>query len=130
MTRMLIVVLCLSMACDTNSNTPESRARMTAAVAFTRHYSAAGLDRWKIRGYAAGHDCGVLYVETSMLLEDSLIEALHYGTGPYAVYDGGGVQQFCRERSFRGAAYKDRSGRLWTFGDLTSVEAETLTRCR
>ena len=64
-----------------------------------------------------------------MVLDDSLVEAIHYGTGPYAVVDGG-VRQFTREPAFRGVAYRDRIGRVRTYGDLTQREAEDLQPCR
>jgi hypothetical protein len=57
-----------------------------------------------------------------------MVEAMHYGAGAYDIYDGG-VQQFLRERAFRGVAYKDGSGRVWTYGAVTQNEAEALVPC-
>ena len=57
-----------------------------------------------------------------------MVEAMHYGAGAYGVVDGG-VQRFCRDRSFRGVAYKDSSGRIWTYGNVTAQDAATLPRC-
>lgn len=102
--------------------------RIAAASLLTRHCAASRLAKWNIRGIAAGADCGVLLVDTSMVLDDSLVEAIHYGTGPYAVVDGG-VRQFSR-RSFRGVAYRDRIGRVRAYGNLTQGEAEELRPCR
>jgi hypothetical protein len=130
MKRLAITALLLAAACDSNPISPAFRDRVTAADAFTRHYAESRLRKWDIRAHAAGTDCSVLFVETPMLLDDSVIEALHYGTGAYAVYDGRGVQHFCHQRAFRGAAYRDRSGHVWTFGKVSVNEAETLTRCR
>lgn len=98
------------------------------ADAFTQRYAKSRLARWNVQATAAGRDCAVLMVETSMILEDSMIEAIHYGAGAYDIHDGG-VQQFLRERAFRGVAYKDRSGRLWTYGAVTPAEAEGLASC-
>ncbi|HYC60322.1 MAG TPA: hypothetical protein VEK79_12235 [Thermoanaerobaculia bacterium] len=95
---------------------------------FTERYAQSRLARWNVHARAAGRDCAVLFVETSMILEDSMIEAMHYGAGAYDIHEGG-VQQFLRERAFRGVAYKDRSGRLWTYGAVTPAEAEGLTPC-
>jgi hypothetical protein len=39
------------------------------------------------------------------------------------------VQRFCRDRSFRGVAYKDSSGRVWAYGNVTAHDAATLPRC-
>jgi hypothetical protein len=40
------------------------------------------------------------------------------------------VQRFAYENRFHGTVYKDRSGRLWTFGDVTEADAATLRKCR
>jgi hypothetical protein len=103
--------------------------RIAAASLLTRRCAASRLAKWNIRGIAAGADCSVLLVDTSMVLDDSLVEAIHYGTGPYAVVDGG-VRQFSRLRAFRAVAYRDRIGRVRTYGDLTQTEAEELQPCR
>jgi hypothetical protein len=103
--------------------------RVVAASQLTGRCAASRLAKWNIRGAAAGTDCSVLLVDTSMVLEDSLVEAIHYGTGAYAVVDGG-VRRFTRDRAFRGVVYRDRTGHLWTYGDLTRPEAEELRPCR
>jgi len=104
-------------------------AHIAAAASLTDRCAASRLAAWNIRGRAAGADCRVLFVDTSMVLEDSLVEAIHYGTGAYAVVDGG-VRRFIRERAFRGVVYRDRTGRLWTYGELSQGEAEELQPCR
>jgi hypothetical protein len=104
-------------------------ARVSAASRLTERYAASRLATWEIHGAAAGSDCRVLVIETPRVLEDSIVEALHYGTGAYAVYDGG-VERFSRDRAFRGVAYRDRTRRVWTFGALTEREAEGLQPCR
>jgi len=103
--------------------------RIAAASLLTRRCAVSRLAKWNIRGVAAGADCSILLVDTSMVLDDSLVEAIHYGTGPYAVVDGG-VRQFTRLRAFRGVAYRDRIGRVRTYGNLTQAEAEELQPCR
>lgn len=109
---------------------PSSRYdnRVRAAAIFTDRYARSRLSAWNIRAQAAGDDCSVLIVQTPIIMEDSMVEAMHYGAGAYDVYDGG-VQRFSRDRTFRGVAYKDGSGRLWTYGAVTQSEAETLTPC-
>lgn len=114
------------------SCTPKPAARENIHVKhadlFTQRYAQSRLARWNVHASAAGRDCAVLFVETSMILEDTMIEAMHYGAGAYDIHEGG-VQQFLRERAFRGVAYKDRSGRLWTYGAVTPAEAERLAPC-
>jgi hypothetical protein len=66
---------------------------------------------------------------TAMIMDESMIEAMHYGAGAYDVYSGG-VQQFCRERTFRAVVYRDPSLRTWTYGAVNETEAETLQPCR
>jgi hypothetical protein len=103
--------------------------RIAAASLLPAHCATSRLTKWNIRGRAAGADCNVLLVETTMVLEDSLVEAIHYGSGAYAVVEGG-VRRFTRERAFRGVVYRDRTGRVWSYGDLTLGEAEELQPCR
>jgi len=102
--------------------------RVKAAAILTERYARSRLSAWNILAQAAGDDCSVLIVETPIVLEDSMVEALHYGAGAYDVYHGG-VQRFSRDRTFRGVTYKDGSGRLWTYGAVTQSEAEALAPC-
>jgi hypothetical protein len=110
---------------------PPSNARaerVAAAGSLTGLYTRSRLRLWEIRAAAAGSNCDVLFVRTSLILEDSLIEAVHYGGGRYEVYPGG-VQQFYRDRAFRGVAYQDASKRVWTYGDVSAAEAEGMVAC-
>jgi len=102
--------------------------RIDAASGFTQRYSHSRLAAWQIHAGAAGESCDVLLIETSIVMEESMVEALHYGAGAYGVY-GGGVQRFCQDRSFRGVAYRDASGRIWAYGNVTAREAMHLRRC-
>jgi len=102
--------------------------RVSAANQLTGLYANSRLAAWNLQATAAGTDCDVVLVTTPIILEDSMVDALHYGAGAYAVYDGG-VQRFCRDRAFRGAAYKDASGRIWTYGGITSGQAMKLRTC-
>ena len=102
---------------------------IAAAASLAGRCATSRLAKWNIRGSAAGAGCNVLLVDTSMVLGDSLVEAIHYGAGAYAVVDGG-VRRFSRERAFRGVVYRDRTGRVWKYGDLTRREAEEMQPCR
>jgi hypothetical protein len=130
----LLVVL-LSGRChgnDAASTAPQStrqEARVTAAHLFTERYSKSRLSAWHVHASAAGADCAILLIDVPIVLEDSMIEAMHYGAGAYDVYDGG-VHRFYRERTFRGVAYKDASGRVWTYGAVSPDEARSLAPCR
>jgi hypothetical protein len=133
--KLVSLLLLLSvLACESNQpaspgiSTPRD-TRIAAAHAFTGRYAHSRLSGWDIRASAAGADCDVLFVRTSIILEDSMIEAMHYGAGAYDVYTGG-VQQFCRDRTFRGVAYKDASEKVWTYGAVTIGEGESLELCR
>lgn len=106
-----------------------SDVRVASADQFTQRYAQSRLSGWNVRASAAGTDCAVLFVRANIILEDSMIEAMHYGAGAYDIYDGG-VQHFYRQRAFRGVAYKDSSGRVWTYGAVDETEAEALTPCR
>lgn len=131
MTRILAMTLSVLIgvvSCKSNRQPAQGITRSSAASALTDRYAHSALSRWEVRGRAAGGDCSVLYVETSIILEDSMVEALHYGVGAYDVY-AGGIQQFSRDRAFRGVAYKDSSGRVWTFGEVSPAEAGVPVPC-
>ena len=125
----MLTLLLGSASCRSKPQIPnEDVVRVTDASQFTRRYAHSRLAAWNVRASAAGTQCDVLLVETSIIMEESMVDAIHYGAGAYGVYEGG-VQRFCRERAFRGVAYKDSSGRIWTYGNVTGAEAATLRRC-
>jgi hypothetical protein len=123
-TGLLLIALFLVTACEQNPN----HVRVSAAGVFTDRYSESSLSKWKVRANAAGADCSVLLIETGVLLDDTLVESLHYGAGDSDLW-AGGVQQFCRERAFSGVVYRDRAGRVWTYGEITPLEAGSLEAC-
>jgi hypothetical protein len=128
---MLFLVLAAG-NCHSRPPAPPQRStqdiRITAASLFTKRYARSRLSGWHLRASAAGADCAVLFVDVPIVMEDSMIEAMHYGAGAYEVY-AGGVQHFYRERTFRGVAYRDASGRVWTYGAVSRGEAGTLAAC-
>jgi hypothetical protein len=123
-----LLLVALLLACELNPHGSPREVRATAARRLTQRYAQSPLAPWNVRARAAGRDCDVLLVDTSVIMGDSMIEALHYGGGVYSV-DGAGVGQFCRARAFRGVAYKDSTDRVWTYGNVTAEEAQTLKRC-
>jgi len=123
----LLIVAALS-GCQSKPRPDGVELRVTAAERLTRGYAQSRLSAWNVRAAAAGTNCDVLLVQTSAILDDSMVEALHYGAGAYAVFSGG-VHRFSSEQSFRGVAYEDGAGRLWTFDDVTAAEAKALRRC-
>jgi hypothetical protein len=127
--RVLMMFVLITAACGSDAPpAPTHHARVVAAQLFTQRFAHSRFAEWKIRANAAGSDCDVLLVQTPVVMEDAMVEALHYGAGAYGVVNGG-VQRFARDRSFRAVAYKDSSGRLWTYGDVTAARAETLKPC-
>ena len=124
--RCLMMVALLAAMCESRPHLPNNH--VAAANVFTDRYAHSRFAGWKVRASARGRDCDVLLVETDMIMEDSMVEAMHYGAGAYGVVDGG-VQRFYRDRSFRGVAYKDSSGRIWAYGDVTARDAATLSQC-
>ena len=126
--RLSLIALIVS-ACQSKPGlTGRDDVRVAAAGTFTERYSHSRLSAWNVRGTVVGNDCDVLLVETSIIMEESMVEALHYGAGAYGVYDGG-VQRFSHDRAFRGVAYKDSSGRIWTYGNVSAVEVAAMKRC-
>jgi hypothetical protein len=132
----LLFLLLASIGCDSNrppadhtfqTVAPDTAHHLAAAHDFTDRVAHSRLAAWKIHAGAAGNDCAVLTVDVSIILDESMVEAMHYGAGAYAVY-GGGVERFVRDRDFRGVAYKDASGRQWAYG-LSEDEAHALQPC-
>lgn len=105
------------------------QVRMTAAALFTERYERSRFAEWNVRGRATGPQCIVLFVDVDVIMEESMVEAMHYGTGPYAIAEGS-VQHFYRDRSFRGVAYRDASKRIWTYGAVSVQEAAALAPCQ
>lgn len=129
----LLALIAAAASCESRRPMPPPPSphadRITAASVFTRNYSQSKLARWNVRAEAAGRDCAVLFVRTAVVMDDSMVEALHYGAGAYRVA-GCGVAQFSREHSFRGVAYRDPSEKVWTYGNVTGEESQTLRPCR
>jgi hypothetical protein len=126
--RCLIILALLASTCESRPRPSFDNTHVVAATVFTQRYAHSRFAGWNVRASARGRDCDVLLVETDMVMEDSMVEAMHYGAGEYGVVEGG-VQRFYRDRSFRGVAYKDSSGRIWAYGDVTARDAATLPRC-
>ena len=129
MTYKPILSFCVLLAVSACQSNQAADVHVAAAQTFTHLYAKSRLSGWKVHARAASTDCSVLLVETSIVMEESMIEAMHYGSGAYDVYDGG-VQRFYRDRGFRGVAYRDTTGAVWAYGDVTAREAETLAPCR
>lgn len=102
----------------------ESIPTMSAQL-FTSRYSASRLASWNVRATAAGPRCDVLRIDVDVVLEDAMVQAMHYGEAAYDVYEGG-VKQFAAERHFRGVVYADPTGKRWKFGAVP----KTLQPCR
>jgi hypothetical protein len=104
------------------------RERIDAAERLTRIYSKSRYSGWNLKAEAGGADCRILIVRASIVLDISMAEAMHYGSGAYDVY-AGGVQQFARNHSFRGVVYTDPTERAFPFETATQQEIENLTAC-
>jgi len=118
--------------CTAKEPPPAVRAtkdRIAAARLFTADCARSRLAGWNVQASATGYDCSVLLIETPMILEDAIVEAMHYGIGAYDLYRGG-INHFSRERAFRGVAYRDGSGQIWLYGSVSQHEAESLRPCR
>jgi hypothetical protein len=123
MHRILGIALSLALfACDSN---PENRLYVIASEELTMRYTRTPVE---IRATAAGGDCLVLLVQSKTPLNDNTVEALHYGSPDYKGYPGG-VRQFAIDHEFRGVAYRDAHGTLWTFGSTSEKEAREVHQC-
>ena len=121
------VMLLLSIAVGCHQQ--PSDLRVAAASSLTaRCAHVRRLAPWNIHAEAAGRDCRVLLIQTSIEMEDSMVESLHYGAAAYVVSEGG-VRQYSRQSAFRGVVYRDTKGGIWTY-DVDSDEAKGLTPCK
>ena len=102
--------------------------RLSAAQQLTAG-AGTSVPGWHIHARAAGHDCGVLLVDVGVNMEDVLVDGLQYGVEPYTITTGG-VHAFSRTHFFRGVAYRDAAGRVWTYGAISRTDAESLVPCR
>jgi hypothetical protein len=125
MARIALILLFCFIACRSN---PEHDQRIAAAKLLTKRYEQSRFAGWKLRARAAGADCDVLLVQTRNVLDDSLVEAMHYGGTDYQMVDGG-VHQFHKDRAFRAVAYQDAAERVWTYGRITPAEGDSLEPC-
>lgn len=125
---LFIGALCILLSCNSKQAPPRSDMHVTAATLLTERYATSPFAAWHIRATAAGSDCSVLVLQTGIILEDSMIETMHYGAGAYNDTIPGGVKKFLTDYAFRGVIYQDVSGRKWTYGAVT--EKEEVTRCR
>ena len=125
----LSLLALIVLSCESNRLPTERDNRIAAARVFTRRFALSNLSAWNVHASAAAEDCGVLFITTSVNLDEPMIETMHYGTGTYDV-NRGGVQRFCLERSFRGVAYRDASGHTWTYGATDRGEAVTMKPCQ
>ena len=118
--KILRIVLVVCTACH---SAPPADEHVAAAEMITRRSAESRLAEWKLRARAAGKDCTILVIETPAILQDSMVRALQYGSGGDAIVPAG-VQRFSREHLFRGVVYRDGSGQVWTFGDISAAEEE------
>lgn len=126
MTRTLLIVsIMLVLNCGTKH--PSDR-HVVDANALTRRYAASRFADWQIHASANGRDCAALVIHAQVIFDDSMIEAMHYGAHAYDTYKGG-LKQFSIDHKFRGVAYKDVSGRVWTYDGVTRNETEDDVAC-
>ena|SRR5215213_2153792 len=100
-----------------------------AARRLTQRYAKSPMAAWDVRASATGPDCKVLFIETNIIMETSMVDAIHYGVAAYDFLPGG-VKQFGRLNAFRGVAYQDVTGYRWRYGNVSVAEAESLKPCR
>jgi hypothetical protein len=58
-----------------------------------------------------------------------MVEAMHYGTGPYAL-DRHGVEKYAHDGGFHGVVYRDPTDHLFPYGDLRDEDPHALAPCR
>ena len=120
MVRLLIPALALTLfACHTHHAKAD---RIAAADLLTQAY-----ERQQLEAFVGGTDCLALIIRANTRLDDSLVESMQYGTGPYVAF--GGVEVFAEQRRFRAVVYRDAADGLWTYGAVSRHEARSMPRC-
>jgi hypothetical protein len=102
--------------------------RIEAANNFTERYSGPRMQAWKIRANAAGPDCDFLLIRAGIILDPSMIDAVHFGVGAYDLLPGG-VDEFYRANTFRGVIYSDPTPRTWTYGSVPEQDHRLFEVC-
>lgn len=139
----IVATLVVCVACSSDSTPPPPLARgasaavvrgpagedqrVTAAGDLARLYAKSKLAAWDVSAVAIGSDCGILFVATPVVMEETMVAAMHYGAGSYEVYQGG-IARFSQQANFRGVVYRDGSGMVWPYGEASKTEP--LTPCR
>ena len=135
-------LLVFSIACIIGCNEPTSvtrgatvvppvdmnKVRREAAAQLTDLHKRSRLAEWNIRAHTAGPACNILLVEIGIVIDESFIEAMHYGHGSYGVVENG-IQYFYLEHGFRGVVYQDKSTKRWSYGELSDAEAQKVAPC-
>lgn len=98
MRRLVVAILALMVCRDV----PPAAERLTALCASS---PLAGLH------IKARAEAGFLVVSFGGPASMDQVEALHYGTGAYAITDGG-VRRYYRSHGFRGVVYRDTLGEV------------------
>lgn len=124
MSHKVILFLLTLAACETAPDNDH----VLAARMFTTSIASSRFSDWELNAIAAGRTCDVLLVQTSIIVDEKMVEALHYGGGEDDAYEGG-VRHFCRDRGFRGVVYRDHSNQIWTYGDVSETEAKSIQPC-
>jgi len=124
MKRAIALAMILVAACaKAESERQQQERQITAAEELTALYSKSVLVPWGVEAVAAGVDCKVLFVHVAVIMDDRMVEALHYGGGRYSVTPDG-LERFYREHGFRGIAYEDDGRRQWVSGDMRRAEKD------
>lgn len=124
MKQLILAVCLLNTACDSAGTS--TALYVEAADAFRRQCERTGNPGWKLRASAAGIECDVLWIESKVPLDTSMIEAFHYAR---PTSNGNAVQLFSEAHRFRGVAYTDSNQRIWTYGAVTRDEVPALRPC-
>ena len=114
---------------DAPPRLPAKIARHLAAGKLTERFALSRLSGWNINASAEGRDCDVLLVTFFVVMEDSMIAALHNGDLIYGQIVPGGLSAFGSSNGFRAVVYRDGDGRTWSFGELRADEASKLAPC-
>lgn len=89
----------------------QKRALILAADELTGMFHVHPLDEYRITAYASGQDCTTLLLTSTIVLDDNMVEDLHFGGGVPAYRNG--VMGFALARGFSRVKYVDTWGKTW-----------------
>ncbi|HSY50411.1 MAG TPA: hypothetical protein VLC46_16485 [Thermoanaerobaculia bacterium] len=117
--RLATLLILFATACHQQSSA--GRERIASAAALTKIYAGSRVSGLRLEAKAAPMDRSILLIRIGIPVDDSQVEAIHYGTGSFGVTPNG-IRRFYLDHRFRGVIYQDATGATWAYGSVRTEE--------